>query len=107
MQTFAWARMFAGYAKSMSFSEALIQTFDPEKPCELCLAVRKAKQHDNNAPPTESKLREKIDLVYQPLSRFIGTIPESARWALYDCRPISAEKSAPPVPPPRAVVQDC
>ena len=102
VQVFAWGRMFAGYAKTMSVGEALEQTFDPEKPCALCSAVRKAKEEkDSKALPPEGKLREKIVMVFQPTLMLFASVPESNPWWHHEPEPLSAEKAAPPVPPPR------
>ena len=43
VQVFAWSRMFAGYTQTMTVGAALRETFDPAKPCELCLGVADAK----------------------------------------------------------------
>jgi hypothetical protein len=44
VQVFAWGRMFFGNARTMSIAEAAVQTFDPGKPCPICLAVRRARE---------------------------------------------------------------
>jgi hypothetical protein len=44
MQVAAWGKMFAGYSERMSVTQALQETFDPAKPCEMCLGIAKAKE---------------------------------------------------------------
>ena len=44
IQVLAWARMFAGYTRTMSMAEAAVQTMDPDKPCAICLAVHRARE---------------------------------------------------------------
>lgn len=51
VQVFAWARMFAGYARTMSVVEAAIETMDPGKPCPICLAVRRARDSQRPKQP--------------------------------------------------------
>lgn len=105
VQTFAWGRMFLGYAKTMSLLDAAKETFDPEKPCALCCAVRKAKQQQNNSSlPPETKLREKLLLVFQPSPSVVFLSLETNSWSLSDLLPLSAERAAPPNPPPRGML---
>ena len=51
VQVFAWARMFAGYAHTLPVRAALRETFDPGKPCEICMAVAKAKEAERKQAP--------------------------------------------------------
>lgn len=43
MQLAAWGKMFAGYSATLPLGEALRQTLDPTKPCEMCVGIAKAK----------------------------------------------------------------
>ena len=51
VQVFAWARMFAGYSHTLPARAALRETFDPGKPCAICLAVAKAKEAEQKQAP--------------------------------------------------------
>lgn len=93
--------MFAGYAGSMSFAEAASRTLDPDKPCELCKAVRKARENDcRQQPANVSDRMDKTILVCQVADRTVYQSlspewPEAAEASLFSwCRPV-------PVPPPR------
>lgn len=50
MQVFAWGRMFTHYVGEMPVETALSRTFDPDKPCPLCLAVQKARAAEREQP---------------------------------------------------------
>ena len=106
IQTFAWGSMIASYSETMPFSEAVKKTFSPETMCRLCHAVADAKKSAANNPavPNE-KVPGKILLVCTPAASALFAPPES-RWllAIRDSAPISAERSAPPLPPPRGLV---
>lgn len=101
VQVFAWGRMFVGYARTMTVGEALEQTFDADKPCSLCCAVRKAKEQEKKELPNEVRLRDKLVLVFQPVPVLLTATPENNPWQLHDQRPLGADRAAPPVPPPR------
>jgi hypothetical protein len=104
VQTFAWAKMLAGYAKVMPLSEAVAETFDADKPCALCRAVTRAKQQQDNSPPPEANLRAKLIYIFQPTPAFVITLRPGRPWSLNDWVLPPTEKSAPPVPPPRGQV---
>ncbi len=104
VQVFAWGKMFIGYARTASVSAALEQTFDPEKPCALCCAVRKAKQQqESKAPPPEVRLRDKVLLIFQPVVVLLARVPDKNIWRCHEVAPLSAGRAEPPVPPPRGV----
>lgn len=63
MQVFAWTKMFTGYAQNMAVAAALKETFDPNKPCELCTTVAKAKeQEQKQLPPQIERGADKLVL---------------------------------------------
>ena len=105
VQVFAWGRMFAGYVSTMSVGQALEETFDADKPCPLCCAVRKAKQQENKTLPPEVRLREKMPLIFQAVPVLLTETPVTNRWLIHDREPLSAGRAAPPVPPPRGRAQ--
>jgi hypothetical protein len=64
MQTAAWGRMFAGYAQTMSLTEALRETFDASKPCEMCQSIAKARgAAEKQMPKAEQRAADKLLLV--------------------------------------------
>ena len=102
-QVAAWARMFAGYARTESIAAATRDTFDPGKPCAMCRAVSKARDSgcDRHAPAIPSPGLEKMVLVLERALPFVAS-PERGAW------PEMARAFAPsrgaevPVPPPRS-----
>jgi hypothetical protein len=102
-QTFAWGRMIATYARSMSVAQAVNKTFAGEM-CDLCVAVQDAKQGHNPAgtPAPENKLAAKIILVCAPGARWIASPTLLCTGlAAAVAAPLSAERGTPPSPPPR------
>lgn len=103
VQTFAWARMFSKNIQTRSLGAALARTFSVEGRCELCGAVTRAKQQqDNDAPAPGGKPEGKPLLIFQPIPVVVVAAPEFAPWLLEQHRPLSADRAAPPLPPPRA-----
>jgi len=101
VQTFAWARMMVGYAQTMPLDEAVAQTFDPAKPCPLCLAVSKAKQQQDRSLPPEINLRTKLVMLFQPATKFVAAVHQENAWLRADWNLPTTERPSPPVPPPR------
>lgn len=103
MQVVAWGRMFAHYVNDMPVETALTRTFDPGKPCELCLAVQKARaagREQSPAPTPGSSV--KLALISQETEPMAPpAMPRSELEGLpvrgvVRCDPV-------PVPPPRGV----
>ena len=104
-QTFAWGRMFVTYSRTMSVAQALQKTFDGEM-CAICDAVQDAKQGqspDGTTAP-DNRLTAKMIFVGAPAAPFLtrpavlctGLAPDLSA-------PLSADRSAPPSPPPRVL----
>ena len=103
VQTFAWGRMIAGYSQEMSLPAAVKKTFSPETMCDLCHAVADAKQSsESKAGVPGAKNLGKILLVCAP-DRSAFLIPSPTRLGLLPAfsPPASADRAAPPSPPPR------
>jgi hypothetical protein len=101
LQVVAWGNMFLSNTESMSVGDALEKTFDGEE-CELCKAVRNAKQQENPPGLPGEKRITKVILICQPVSDFCYLSPESADWS-YDQETMTGVlRPCPPVPPPRA-----
>jgi hypothetical protein len=101
-QVFAWGSMFAGYARVLSVTEALTETFDASKPCELCVAVKKNRATEDAQPRGAVLSSERLFLacstpiaseLFEPRA---GNWPATTDW-------IAAARTEPvPVRPPRA-----
>ncbi len=101
VQVFAWGRMFADNATTMSLAEAARETFAPEKLCPLCQAVSRAKQQQENPSAPDAKAPGKILLVFQPVPTVIIAAPPLSPWSPGDQVMLSIGRLAPPTPPPR------
>ena len=103
MQVFAWARMLTTYAQTMPIATAAELTFDADKPCPLCNAVKSAKQQQENAGVPDGKADQKVLLIFQPVSTVFCLAEGTTRWSSNESVILSADRSAPPTPPPRGV----
>lgn len=104
VQTFGWGRMIANYSQTMSLAQAVRLTFTPDNMCGVCTIVADAKQSasddalpGNNTPKKILLTCAPLALVFAgPASLCIGLLPERIA-------PPSAERAAPPTPPPNAL----
>ena len=103
VQTFGWGRMIVDYSQTMSLGEAVKKTFSGEM-CGVCKVVNEAKQQESKSTVPSGKLDTKMILVFQPVPTIFLTVPDSDSWSHSDREPISAQRSAPPTPPPRLSV---
>lgn len=103
-QVFAWTRMFADHARTESIAAAAEETFDPNKPCEICLAVSKARETaSQHGAPANSDASDKIVLI---LERSACPVPASEKrsWSELPRSRGLIRPSDVPVPPPKAIV---
>jgi len=105
VQTFAWGSMIAKYSESMTFTDAVKKTFSPETMCRLCHVVADAKKNTANNPAVpHEKVPGKILLVCAPVALTFFIPQASAQlFATPPPAPMSADRAAPPLPPPRAL----
>ena len=106
VQTLGWGRMIVNYSHAMSLRQAFEKTFAGDTLCGVCEVVQDAKQkQDASGTKTPgSKAPEKIVfvsapgvLVYaSPAPSCVGLVPAVS--ALH-----SADRTAPPLPPPRTL----
>lgn len=102
VQVFAWAKMFAGYARVMPLGEALRVTFDPNRPCDVCLGVAAAKETaKQQLPAGVDRAAEKIQLALQPTASLVLSQPP-ADWPPALALAAPSRTDPVPVPPPRA-----
>jgi hypothetical protein len=100
MQTFAWGRMFAGYVRTRPVAAALRLTFAPDNLCCVCRAVQAAQRRQDASAPAETKSDGKILLVCEAPPRVIVAAPAALPWTPANVTGRSAERAAPPTPPP-------
>lgn len=101
VQTVGWARMIARYAETMSISQAVEKTFG-NAVCGICEAVDYAKQAEATAVPNDAA-KAKVVLLCPSAPRYVFAMNLGQYCPLGDWLPLSASRSAPPTPPPRAV----
>jgi hypothetical protein len=100
-QAFAWGRMFTRYMCRESVAEAAKETFDPKKPCALCLAVGKAREASNShAPALPSAGAEKMILIFDGPMEFMALVTREA-WPSVSGSYAPSSPRHVPVPPPR------
>jgi len=101
-QSVAWARMFAGYARTESVAAAARDTFDAGRPCALCRAVSQARQAAPRTLAPNTGL-EKVVLICQETVAYVGTpVPRTWSAAAFPTAAWRAEDV--PLPPPRALL---
>lgn len=103
LQVFAWTRMFANYTQSMSITAALRETFDPAKPCELCIGVANAKENLQQAIPAtleRSSDKELVLVLHTAAPLILTRVAE--RWSRSHAISDGTGAEDVPVPPPRA-----
>lgn len=102
LQVAAWARMFTRYAQSMPVEEAACETVDPQKPCALCLAVRRAREKTKqDAAASVATDTGKLVLVLHEEEPIVFA-PEFAPWPEAIVSIPDSWRDAVPVPPPRS-----
>jgi hypothetical protein len=102
IQVFAWGRMIAGHTQSMPLSQAVAKTFDGEM-CSICRMVNDAKkQEQSRSHFPELKPERKMVLFFQTVPKVVVEAPLSETWCPAEATVVTAGRSAPPVPPPRA-----
>jgi hypothetical protein len=100
-QLAAWARMFAGYSQTMTFSAALKETLDPSKPCEMCVGIAKAKQDsENRLPSSEAQAGAKFVLISHVVDEPVFT-NDLGSWAETSVLAPCGRVEAVPLRPPR------
>lgn len=101
VQVFAWGKMFAGYAETMTVAAALRETFDPAKPCDMCLGVASVKETaKKQLPAAVGQSSEKLLLaLHTPASVVFGIFAQGWPAAFSAAAPCRTETV--PLPPPR------
>ena len=104
VQTFAWGRMITTYSRSMPVVQAVKKTFSGEVMCGLCELVQSGRQQQDGsgAKVPGAKAPEKIFIIVTAGAPvFLSPAPLCVGLIAAGASPLSAERSAPPLPPPR------
>jgi hypothetical protein len=101
VQVFAWSKMFVGYTSTMTVPAALRETFDPSKPCDMCLGVASARETaKQQLPQSVEHSTEKLLLaLHTSASVVFNTTPGD--WPVTLSREAESRSESVPVPPPR------
>lgn len=106
LQVVAWAQMLKAYSEEKGFGQAVVETFDGEHPCPLCLKIQEGREQEAPGKPLS---RLKWDGPTAWLAVFGvamppgvgGESPVSTGFA--PDRALASQWAAmPPTPPPRA-----
>jgi hypothetical protein len=102
VQTYAWSRMFMGYAQAMSLTAAAEETFSGEM-CDLCKAVQKGKQ-EQSAPKVPATAKSRLPEAVPPsaTAAIVSPAPLVIGLVSAPAEPAGRGRMAPPLPPPRA-----
>ena len=106
LQTFAWGRMIVENSREMTVAQAVTKTFSAETMCSICEVVAEAKQEESRRSGVpDAKVPGKIPLVCAPPALVVAA-PVTACVGLMGpaATPTSADRSPPPVRPPRTLV---
>ncbi len=103
VQAFAWGRMFASYSRIMPLGSALRLTFQPDNMCDVCKLVKAATQQQEQSPAAPFKTFGKILLVFAPAATVVVASVSKPSWPACTQTMSSAERGAPPIPPPRGL----
>jgi hypothetical protein len=101
VQVFAWAKMFAGYADTMSVGTALEKTFDPAQRCEMCEGIAAAKESSRDHQPraVEHSAEKLLLALHRTAPLLLANNPGD--WPATLARVAPSRTDAVPVPPPR------
>jgi hypothetical protein len=100
LQSIAWVTMIVRYSQSTSLKLAIIQTFDGQHPCDICLFVADGMQSEKQQADQEKFTVQKFEFVIGPALAFWfkpsdDVSPESIPGTL------TGRQDEPPSPPPR------
>ena len=107
LQSIAWVRMFAHYARQDSLVVALVETFDGHHPCKLCLQIQQDRQQEARTGAHLPWLKpEKMPelfchtrpVIVPPPPAIAAAVPVPRLDFFYDFT------EPPPTPPPRSAV---
>lgn len=102
LQAVAWSGMFLKNTQALSLQDALEETFNPEKPCPLCLAVQGARSNDGKQDvPVEKQSSVKITLFTAGAELYYLGVPVIPWDMPVSERGPDTVRFRPPFPPPR------
>lgn len=100
LQIIAWSQMFYRYAAVMPMREAAKRTFDLEKPCSLCLAIKRQQIADQTAFKQTDRIFKELYVIPSP-ERLIHATLMVASIEIPAMGTTPAART-PPHPPPRS-----
>jgi hypothetical protein len=102
VQTFAWGRMLVSYSRTMTVRQSIARTFSGEM-CDICRLVAGAQKSDraHSAVP-EARTDAKLFLFLQNPAAVVIDRPRATVWNPEDESALTADRSAPPLRPPRS-----
>ncbi len=106
VQTFGWGRMIVTYTQSMPLVRAVEKTLAGDTLCGVCVVVQDAKQQQDaaGAKAPGTKAPEKIVFVSTPgVLVYTSPAPLCAGLVPAVSALLSADRTAPPLPPPRTL----
>jgi hypothetical protein len=99
LQSVAWAGMLARFSQTMSFSQAVQNTFDGQHPCALCQAVKQGQEAERKESQFQPPEKLTLCLNSQPATL---PLPPAAIHAFAATAHPGCFLAQPPHPPPRA-----
>jgi hypothetical protein len=99
-QFIAWGVMLRDNLESRSVSESIINTFEKEARCSLCLAIEDARQQDQEQQPSAWVAKSPLLLIaFQQIGWVTVFRPSS--YLIWSHGPLNSVSQRPLLPPPR------
>jgi hypothetical protein len=99
LQSVAWIRMLAENLRTVSFTEAVVRTFDGRHPCSICKVIASAKRSEKKAEFAQSLTKIEFPLTAQSL---LLVVPSRFQLVRMSNELVESLSQQPPTPPPRA-----
>jgi hypothetical protein len=100
LQSIAWVTMIVRYSQSTTLKQAIIQTFDGQHPCDICLFVADGRQSEKRQADEEKFTVLKLEFVLEPAGAFWFQPPDDVPPESIP-GPLTGRQDEPPSPPPR------
>ena len=98
LQSVAWAQMIADYSREGSVRQAITDTFSGRRPCDMCKAIDKAKEKEQQQQALSLEYKRDLFCEAEPVA-IIPSVGDG--WAGASMTVWITEARPPPVPPPR------
>lgn len=109
MQVVAWAQMLRDYSAQKGVLAGVMETFDGEHPCKMCVKIAEAKQEEERRHPSPLDRSESASFKWlAPLVavEVSGPVRNEVNLVIGFAEPVpfgSQWTTRPPVPPPRPI----